>query len=300
MPRRLLLVHAHPDDETLTCGITMAHHAERGDEVTVLTCTLGEEGEVIPPELRHLEGHPADLLARHRRDELSEAVARLGARSRVLGEDPASGRLSRYRDSGMPGSPAGDRPGAFARADPGETGRFVASVLRELRPHVVVTYDAQGGYGHPDHIAAHRATRAALGMLRDDELPERTFEILTPRSWAEQDRAWLQEHGCTAYGLRIPGRDDPHPPSVVPDERVTTVVTDVAAKAAKNAALRAHLTQVIVASEDVHALSNRLAARTSSREAFREVDPRSWETAASRVPQAGQPPRPGLWSEGLC
>lgn len=286
--RRLLFVHAHPDDETLTCGITMASHVARGDEVTVLTCTLGEEGEVIPPELRHLEGHPEDLLGPHRREELGRAMVRIGARVRVLGAEPGRGRLSRYRDSGMAGSPAADRPEAFARADPDEAAALTAAVLRNLRPHVVVTYDAEGGYRHPDHVAAHRATRGALRLLRDDELPERTFEILTPRSWAAADRAWLHRHCSPAYGLRLPGEDDPYPPSVVPDERVTHLVHDPAARAAKNDALRAHRTQVVVASEDVHALSNRIAARTTSREAFRRVDPRTWETmATSAAPRWG-------------
>src|SRR3954447_17133613 len=99
---RLLFVHAHPDDETLTCGIAMAHHVARGDEVHVLTCTLGEEGEVIPPRLAHLEGAADDALGPHRHAELTEALGRVGAHLHVLGAE--SGRLSRYRDSGMASS----------------------------------------------------------------------------------------------------------------------------------------------------------------------------------------------------
>jgi len=288
---RLLFVHAHPDDETLTCGVAMAHHVARGDEVHVLTCTLGEEGEVIPADLTHLEGHPDDALGPHRHDELTEALRRIGATMHVLGADPASGRLSRYRDSGMAGSPAASRPDAFAGADLDEVAGRVADVVRAVRPDVVVTYDEHGGYGHPDHVRTHEAVRRALQLLEAGELPARTFEILTPVSWARADRTWLRRADPATRArpaglppLVLPTDADPFPPSVVPDERVTHVVEDVAARRVKNEALRAHATQVIVASEDVHALSNLLAARTAVREGFRRVDPLTWETVGAAVP----------------
>ncbi len=290
MPRRLLFVHAHPDDETLTCGIAMSHHVARGDEVHVLTCTLGEEGEVIPPPLAALEGHPDDLLGPHRHGELAEALRRIGARMHVLGAAP--GRLSRYRDSGMVGSPAADRPEAFVNADPDEASGLVADLVCSLRPDVVVTYDEHGGYAHPDHVQTHRVTRDALARLDDSELP-RAFEILTPRSWAEEDRAWLRSVDPAAYRgevewlshapgertsrlLSPPVADDPFPPSVVADDRVTRVVQDEAARAVRTHALRAHATQVIVLSEEVHALSNLVAIRTTAREGYAAVDPRTW------------------------
>ena len=93
MSRRLLFVHAHPDDETLATGVAVAHHVARGDEVTVLTCTLGEQGEVIPPELAHLAAEQDDALGPYRREELRRAMAAIGAEHRVLGERP--GVLSR-------------------------------------------------------------------------------------------------------------------------------------------------------------------------------------------------------------
>jgi N-acetyl-1-D-myo-inositol-2-amino-2-deoxy-alpha-D-glucopyranoside deacetylase len=284
---RLLFVHAHPDDETLTCGIAMAHHVTRGDDVHVLTCTLGEEGEVIPSGLAHLEGHPEDALGPHRHAELTEALRRIGATMHVLGAD--AGRLSRFRDSGMAGSPAAARADAFSAADVDEVGVLVADVMRALRPEVVVTYDEHGGYRHPDHIQTHRVTRRALQLLDADELPASTYEILTPRSWAVQDRAWLHDADPTAYALPsgepplvLPAPDAPFPPSVVDDGLVTHVVHDPAARAVKNHALRAHATQVLVASEDVHALSNRIAARTTAREGFRQVDPRTWAPTGAR------------------
>lgn len=279
MAHRIVLVHAHPDDETLTCGTTMAHHAARGDEVHVVTCTLGEEGEVIPPDLTHLEGHSDDLLAPHRRGELAAALAALGARGHVLGEDGLGAR--RYRDSGMAGSEAAARPEAFVNADLDAAGATLAGLLREVRPEVVITYDAEGGYGHPDHIQAHRLTRAALAQLADGELPSHTYEILTPRSWAQEDRAWVREADPAAYGLVVPATDDPYPPSVVDDARITHVVEDPATRPAKLAALHAHATQVIVATDDVHALSNRIARRTTDREAFGRVHPRTWQPLAA-------------------
>ncbi|EWT01079.1 1D-myo-inositol 2-acetamido-2-deoxy-alpha-D-glucopyranoside deacetylase [Intrasporangium oryzae NRRL B-24470] len=287
MPRRLLFVHAHPDDETLTCGIAMAHHVALGDEVHVLTCTLGEEGEVIPPDLAELEGHEDDLLGPHRHAELTEALRRIGAHLRVLGA--AEGRLSRFRDSGMAGSPAAARPEAFVNADLDEAAGLVVAVIRDVRPDVVVTYDPQGGYGHPDHIQTHRVTRAALAMLGAAELPAAAFEIVTPTSWAREDRAWLHDQDPAAYdrpapapSLVLPAEGDPFPPSVVDDGLVSHHVVDDRARTVKNDALRAHATQVIVASEDVHALSNLIAVRTTAREGFARVDPRTW----ARVPGA--------------
>src|SRR4051812_46124809 len=170
----------------------MAHHVSRGHEVHVLTCTLGEEGEVIPPGLAHLEGDPDDRLGPHRHGELTRALARIGAQGHLLGADPAAGRLSRFRDSGMVGSRAAARPEAFAGADLDLVGGLVADILRELRPDVVVTYDEHGGYGHPDHVQTHRATRRAFELLDDSQLPRRAYELLTPSSWAVEDRSWLR------------------------------------------------------------------------------------------------------------
>ena len=302
---RLLLVHAHPDDETLTCGVTMAHHVARGDDVHVLRCTLGEEGEVIPPALARQEGDPSDALGSYRHGELTRALSRIGATMHVLGADEPTGRLSRYRDSGMAGSPAAARAEAFAAADLDEAAALVADVLRRLRPDVVVTYDEHGGYGHPDHVQTHRVTRRALQLLDASELPARTYEILTPIGWAREDRAWLASAdpalldtgawwrdpelggvaaaaGPDAPSLVVPGADDPFAPSVVDDDAVTHVVHDDAARAVKNDALRAHATQVLVASDDVHALSNLIAVRTTAREGFRQVDPLTWQPTGRR------------------
>ena len=269
---RLLFVHAHPDDETLTCGITMAHHVDSGDEVHVLVCTLGEEGEVIPTELAHLEGADGDPLGSWRREELREAMRRLRVAHAVLGEDPDTGVLSRYRDSGMVGMPAAHHPRAFAGAPVGEAAEPVAEHVRAVRPDVVVTYDRHGGYGHPDHIQTHRVTMAALAGLPPEVRPERVFEIRTPRSWAVEDRAWLPGHVRVEEGLTLLGPDADYPPSVVPDNQVTHVVLDAGVRTTQEYALAAHRTQVSVF-QGYYALSDDVAARLAGREGFTRVDP---------------------------
>ena len=269
---RLLFVHAHPDDETLTCGTTMAHQVEAGDEVHVLVCTLGEEGEVIPPDLAHLEGAEGDPLGSWRREELREAMRRLRVTHAVLGEDPGTGALSRYRDSGMLGMPAAHHPRAFVRAPVEEAATLVADHLRALRPDVVVTYDRHGGYGHPDHVQTHRVTMAALAALAPDDRPDRVFEIRTPRSWAVEDRAWLPGHVRAEEGLTLLAPDDAYPPSVVPDDEVTHIVLDPGVRTTQEYALSAHRTQVSVF-QGYYALSDDVAARLAGREGFARVDP---------------------------
>jgi N-acetyl-1-D-myo-inositol-2-amino-2-deoxy-alpha-D-glucopyranoside deacetylase len=165
--RRLLLVHAHPDDETLTTGGTIARYAHEPDtSVTVVTCTLGEQGEVIPPQLALLGPDEADQLGGYRIGELAAACAALGVTDhRYLGGP------GRWRDSGMALAGHGVRaalpevlhPRAFAapEAFDAEVDALVA-VLEEVAPQVVVTYGPDGGYGHPDHVRAHDITVAAL------------------------------------------------------------------------------------------------------------------------------------------
>ncbi|GAA1887116.1 N-acetyl-1-D-myo-inositol-2-amino-2-deoxy-alpha-D-glucopyranoside deacetylase [Lapillicoccus jejuensis] len=287
---RLLLVHAHPDDETLTCGVTMAHHVARGDEVHVLTCTLGEEGEVVPRHLAHLQGAPGDPLGPYRRGELARALAVLGVTSHVLGEDDR-GATSRWRDSGMAGTSAADHPQAFAAAPLREAATAVARVVARLRPDVLVTYDAGGGYGHPDHVRTHEATRTAVLGLPARDRPSRVFEIRTPRSWAQEDRAWLRERVHPGRHGEPPGRtlqllDDaaPYPVGVVDDAMVTHEVVDPTAVARQAAALREHVTQLTVLQTlpgdgpvvPFYALSNDVAARLPGREGFARVDPATW------------------------
>src|SRR5690606_13518533 len=181
--RRLLLVHAHPDDETIGTGATMARYVAEGAHVTLVTCTLGEEGEVIPEELAHLAATEDDVLGDHRIGELAAACAALGVEDhRFLGGP------GRWRDSGMMGVASNDRPGAFWRADVDEAAGELVKVIREVRPQVLVTYDENGHYGHPDHIQAHRVSRRAFELAADPGFGEgepwriaKFYHTATPR-----------------------------------------------------------------------------------------------------------------------
>ena len=155
---RVLLVHAHPDDETINNGATMAMYAALGASVTLVTCTRGEEGEVLIPELSHLAANATDSLGQHRVTELALAMKELGvADHRFLGEG-----VTLFRDSGMMGTEPNNRPDVFWQADLEEASDLLVQIIDEVKPHVLITYDEFGGYGHPDHIQAHRvAMRAA-------------------------------------------------------------------------------------------------------------------------------------------
>ncbi|WP_432194776.1 N-acetyl-1-D-myo-inositol-2-amino-2-deoxy-alpha-D-glucopyranoside deacetylase [Streptomyces sp. bgisy027] len=247
--RRLLLVHAHPDDESINNGATMARYAAEGARVTLVTCTLGEHGEVIPPELRHLTGAE---LGGHRLGELTAAMRELGVEDfRLLG-----GR-GRYEDSGMMGIADNDDPASLWQADVDEAARELVEVILEVRPQVLVTYDPDGGYGHPDHIQAHRVAMRAAELAVDAgwEIPK-VYWNRVPRTAADEAFARLQadlpglSFSKAATVADVPG--------VVADERITTVIDGTAYAAAKAAAMRAHATQIEVA-EPYFVLSNELA-----------------------------------------
>lgn len=260
--RRLLLVHAHPDDESITNGATMARYAAEGVHVTLVTCTLGERGEVIPPELAHLSGA---ALGQHRMGELREATRALGVSDvRLLGG------AGRYSDSGMMGLPDNDDPGCFWQADVDAAAGMLAEVIREVRPQVLVTYDDHGGYGHPDHIQAHRvATRAVeLAAGEGGWTVPKVYWTRVPRSVAEEAFARLADDLAGTPFDKAASVDDV--PGVVDDARVTTVIDGTAHAAAKAAAMRAHATQITVA-EPYFVLSNELAQPLFTTEYFELV-----------------------------
>ncbi|MEU2352027.1 N-acetyl-1-D-myo-inositol-2-amino-2-deoxy-alpha-D-glucopyranoside deacetylase [Streptomyces misionensis] len=247
--RRLLLVHAHPDDESINNGATMAKYVAEGAHVTLVTCTLGERGECIPPGLRHLTG-PA--LGAHRRGELAAALAALGVTdARLLGG------AGRYGDSGMMGTADNEDPGCFWQADVDEAAGHLVEVILQTRPQVLVTYDDNGGYGHPDHIQAHRVAMRAVDMAAErGHRVDKVYWNRTPRSVAEAAFARLQDELPTLPFTKSATLDDV--PGVVADERITTAVDGTAHAAAKAAAMRAHATQIEVAGS-CFALSNELA-----------------------------------------
>jgi len=160
--QRLLLVHAHPDDESIGTGATMAKYAAGGAHVTLVTCTLGELGEIIPPGLAALAADRDDQLGGYRIGELDAACRALGVTDhRYLGGP------GRWRDSGMIGTSGNDDPRSFWQADVEEAATALAAVIREVRPQVMVTYDDDGFYGHPDHIQAHRVAWRAFQLAAD-------------------------------------------------------------------------------------------------------------------------------------
>ncbi|MDZ7578418.1 MAG: N-acetyl-1-D-myo-inositol-2-amino-2-deoxy-alpha-D-glucopyranoside deacetylase [Candidatus Nanopelagicales bacterium] len=159
--RRLMVVHAHPDDEVITTGGLMAKHAAGTGSVTLVTCTLGEEGEILLPGIQHLHASAEGGLGEHRMSELAASMSALGVTDfRFLGG------AGKYRDSGMMGEPSNEDPDSFWRADLRDAATDLVEVIRDARPHVLVTYDDFGGYGHPDHIQAHRVTTYAAALAQ--------------------------------------------------------------------------------------------------------------------------------------
>ncbi|MEU7528883.1 N-acetyl-1-D-myo-inositol-2-amino-2-deoxy-alpha-D-glucopyranoside deacetylase [Saccharothrix sp. NPDC042600] len=246
-PPRLLLVHAHPDDESLWTGGTIARYAASGVHVTVVTCTLGEEGEIIPPALRELAADAADQLGGYRVAELRSACAALGVTDhRFLGG------IGRWRDSGMAGVAANDHPRAFIRGSVDEQAAELASIIASVKPQVVVTYDENGGYGHPDHIRAHDITMAATSESSE---VERVFYAVTSRDATAAGVRALAELPDLPWRLPSDGELP-----VVDDAAITTVVDVSDHLVAKMRALRAHSTQVgVLPDGSAYALSNGIA-----------------------------------------
>jgi len=231
VPTSLLLVHAHPDDESLVTGGTIARYAAAGVRVIVVTCTLGEHGEIIGEELAGLAAERADQLGGYRLAELRAACAALGVSAhRFLGG------IGRWRDSGMAGVPANADPRAFAAGDLDEQAAALGKVLDEFRPNVLVSYDSGGGYGHPDHVRAHEVTMAAAAGR-----PNAVFCVVSARSTVDQGVAELARMPRMPFRLPRPGELP-----ALPDSVVTTTVDVAAQLPAKLAALRAHATQVAV------------------------------------------------------
>jgi N-acetyl-1-D-myo-inositol-2-amino-2-deoxy-alpha-D-glucopyranoside deacetylase len=252
---RLLFVHAHPDDETLTTGATIAHYAARGAQVQVVTCTLGEEGEVIGERWAQLAVGEADQLGGYRIAELTAALHALG-----IDEPIFLGGAGRWRDSGMDGTPPRHRQ-RFVDADPRDVVGALAAIIRDLRPHVVVTYDPEGGYGHPDHVHTHRVTTAAIAASAGTDYPGEPWTV--PKFyWSVVAKSAMAE-GIDALTdvpsdwLRISADDMGFG---FPDHEIDAVLDVHEHLQAKIAAMRAHATQITVAPDSrSFALSNNIA-----------------------------------------
>jgi N-acetyl-1-D-myo-inositol-2-amino-2-deoxy-alpha-D-glucopyranoside deacetylase len=223
----LLLVHAHPDDESIGTGATMAMYAAAGARVTLVTCTLGEIGEIIPPDLQHML---PDELGEYRIGELDAACEALGVTDhRFLGG------AGRYRDSGMMGMEENEDRRCFWQASVASAAAELAKIIDDVRPSVIVTYDANGFYGHPDHIQAHRVAAEARKLAAPDS---RFFATAMPAS-AARAAAQLPPDSWFTPVADVTG-------NTVPDAEVTTSVDGLAYLDAKIAAMTAHATQITV------------------------------------------------------
>ena len=289
----LLFVHAHPDDESIATGATMAAYAAAGARVVLLTCTRGELGEVIPPELGHLEigrelrlpnepgmhdaGGPGQRaaadgtgLARERERELAAALVVLGVKEHVwLGQGataPVAGPVV-FRDSGMQWGPDGRAmaadtvlDGSLSRTPLSELAALAAQLIRALRPDALITYAPDGGYGHPDHVRAHRLSMAAMELAAQPG-----------GAGGGTGGGGLREDGTRADGWRVPRvfaivSDRPERPL---EEGVPRIAVD-GNVAAKTAAMRAHRTQISVEGSR-YALSDGVWKNISGTEEFIEV-----------------------------
>jgi N-acetyl-1-D-myo-inositol-2-amino-2-deoxy-alpha-D-glucopyranoside deacetylase len=260
---RLLLVHAHPDDESINNGATMAAYVARGAQVTLVTCTRGEEGEILVPELSHLASDKEDGLGAHREIELAAAMNELGVSDfRFLGAP-----VKKWRDSGMIGTPQNERPDVFWNSDLDEAARHLEKIILEIKPHVLITYDENGGYGHPDHIKAHQVAMRAAELARTSGWEiKKIYWNTIPISVIEEGIAAMKGTGVDFFGVEK-AEDFPF---AAPDHLVTTVFNGDQFVAKKMAAMKAHPTQIAV-DGPFFALSDNLGFRVWGREFYRLV-----------------------------
>ncbi len=270
---RLLFVHAHPDDESLTTGGTIAHYVARGAEVRVVTCTLGEEGEVIGDRYALLAVDHADQLGGYRISELTKALTALG-----VDEPTFLGGPGRWRDSGMSGD-TGRRHTAFIDAGD-EAVKELAAVIDDMRPHVLVTYDPRGGYGHPDHVQVHRVSTAAVAAAAW-RVPKVYWSVLA----ASAVQAGLDAlSDVPPHWIRL--ADLTESVFSYADQEISAVIDARRHLPAKVAALAAHATQLTLAPDRrCLVLSNNIVLPVLAEEHFvlasgvpGPPDSRGWET----------------------
>jgi N-acetyl-1-D-myo-inositol-2-amino-2-deoxy-alpha-D-glucopyranoside deacetylase len=231
---RALLVHAHPDDETINNGATMALYAAMGAQVTLVTCTRGEEGEILTPELSHLASSDTDALGEHRETELANAMQALGITDfRFLAQGEG-----KYRDSGMMGTEVNNRSDVFWQADLEEAADHLIKIIEEIKPHILITYDEIGGYGHPDHIQAHRVAMRA--SEKSNWQIQKIYWNTMPKSVLAESMAKMKELGSDFFGAD--NVDDL--PFAKDDSFVTTLIDGNSYVEAKMAAMKAHHTQI--------------------------------------------------------
>jgi LmbE family N-acetylglucosaminyl deacetylase len=254
VPRSLLAVHAHPDDETITTGGTLARSAAQGVRTIVVTCTRGDLGE-------NLSGEAGEVGALRDR-ELRAALATLGVSRHVY---------LPYLDSGMAGEIWNHRPGAFWAAPIDEAVQHLLAVIRDERPQVMLAYDETGGYGHPDHVRAHQVALAAFEAAGDAR-PSKLYLVRIPLGWSREFVRSLRQAGIDAPASAACGADAG--PAVLevgtPDDLVTTEVDVSAYVDTKYAALACHRSQM-PPTHFLMRMTPALRARLWAREFFSRV-----------------------------
>jgi N-acetyl-1-D-myo-inositol-2-amino-2-deoxy-alpha-D-glucopyranoside deacetylase len=248
--KRLLLVHAHPDDETINNGVTMAKYAAEGVQVTLVTCTRGEEGEVLVESLANLASSRDDKLGEHREIELKTAMGYLGIKDfRFLGSPN-----KKWRDSGMIGTAQNERKDVFWQADLTEAAQELVKIILEIKPQVLITYDEFGGYGHPDHIKAHQVAMLAAELASNQGWKiSKIYWNTMPKSVIQMGIDKMKEVGSSFFGAD--SVEDL--PFAKPDELVTSVIKAPDYVEKKLEAMKAHETQISI-DGPFFALSNNL------------------------------------------
>jgi LmbE family N-acetylglucosaminyl deacetylase len=223
----LMAVHAHPDDEVLGTGGVFARYAAEGIRTVLVTCTNGEQGDAPGGIKPGQPGHDEAEVSRLRLAELRDSVAHLGiAELELLG----------YRDSGMDGWDANARPDAFTNVPVDQAAARLAALMEHYRPQVVVTYDENGGYGHPDHIQAHRI---AVAAAETSGIPSKLYYTAVPRARIAELFEFLRSTGAAAEMGDVDLLED----FGTPEELITTVVDVSPYVEHKRKALEAHASQ---------------------------------------------------------
>lgn len=246
----MLLVHAHPDDETINNGATMAKYAAEGVQVTLVTCTRGEEGEVLVESLANLASSRDDKLGEHREIELKKAMVHLGVKDfRFLGSPN-----KKWRDSGMIGTAQNERKDVFWQADLTEAAQELVKIILEIKPQVLITYDEFGGYGHPDHIKANQVAMLAAELASNQGWKiSKIYWNTMPKSVIQMGIDKMKEVGSSFFGAD--SVEDL--PFAKPDELVTSVIKAPDYVEQKLEAMKAHKTQISI-DGPFFALSNNL------------------------------------------
>jgi len=268
---RILLIHAHPDDETIGNGATMAKYVAEGASVTLVTCTRGEEGEVLVPALAHLAASANDELGEYRVGELARALAHLGVSDHLFLGAPSK----KYRDSGMIGTPPNERPDCFWKSDLEVVASELAQLIRDRKPHVLITYDTNGGYGHPDHIKAHLTAMRAVELAANPEWGvdpawevQKIYWNAIPRSAMKKalvsKNFWLN---IALRGFRYVPSKWITMPFVKSDSEITTAIDAQEYLPQKILALREHKTQLIM-NDEIFEFTKKMGIKVSGSEYY--------------------------------